>query len=78
MMTVTDATFAEFLDVVDRFEGQSIRAVSDAAAPAVQLFMDDSASPTRLLIEVVEEDVLEVLPRLSRDMQALFTDAGGS
>ena len=51
--------------------------MSDAAAPAVQLFIDDSAALPRLLIEVIEEEVLQLLPRLSEDMQELFTTVGG-
>ena len=76
-MTVSDTVFLQFINVVDNFEGPSIRAVSVATAPAVHLLMDDSAAPPRLLIEVIEEDVLQLLPRLSEDMQKLFTTVGG-
>ncbi|TKA68557.1 hypothetical protein B0A55_11213 [Friedmanniomyces simplex] len=77
MMRLTDAAFARFIDIADRIEGHNIRAVSDAAAPVVQLFMDESPVLTILRIEAVEEDVLYSLARLSQDMQALFMNAEG-
>ncbi|TKA62353.1 hypothetical protein B0A55_12485 [Friedmanniomyces simplex] len=75
IMATTDAVFVQFIDVVNRIEGHTIRAVSNVAAAAVHLFTHDSLVPLRLLIEGVEEDVLHLLPRLSREMQALFTTA---
>ena len=78
IMTVTDPIFLQFIKVVNRFEGQRIRALAAAATPAVRLFMDNDVLLPKLRIEVVEEDFIQQLPRLSQDMQQLFSPEDGS
>ena len=77
-MTVTDAVFLQFIKVVDRFEGRRIRALGAAATPAVRLFMENDVLLPKLRIEVAEEDLIQQLPRLSQDMQQLFSIVDGS
>lgn len=77
MKYVTDVTFAAFLDVVDRFEGPRIRAVSSAAASALPLFMYNGTAQSELWIELIDQDALERVPRLSQMMEALFTVKDG-
>ena len=76
-MSVTDAVFLQFIKVVDRFEGRSIRALSAAATPTVRFFMENDVLLPKLRIEVMEEDSIQQLPRLSQDMQRLFLSVDG-
>jgi DNA-directed RNA polymerase subunit F len=71
-LQIPDATFRQFVNIVDHFEGNKIRSVAISAASALDLFMDDSIATPRLQIEDVAEEVLELLPRTSPDMRALF------
>lgn len=76
-MTVTDPVFNQFIKVVDRFEGRRIRELSAAAEPAVRLFMENDVVLPKMRIEVMEEDVIQQLPRLSEDMKQLFSVVDG-
>jgi hypothetical protein len=69
-LQIPDATFRQFVNIVDHFEGNKIRPVAISAASASDLFMDDSIATPRLQIEDVAEE--ELLPRTSPDMRALF------
>jgi DNA-directed RNA polymerase subunit F len=71
-LQIPDATFRQFVNIVDHFEGNKIRPVAISAASALDLFMDDSVATPRLQTEDVAEEVLELLPRTSPDMRALF------
>lgn len=71
-MQMPDADLRQFLSIVDRFEGKRIRIVAISATPALDLFMDSSVITTRLQIEDVADEVLELLPRASPDMRFLF------
>ena len=76
-MTVTNAVFLQFIKVVDRFEGRRIRALAAAATPAVRLFMENDVPLPTLRIEVMGEDSIQQLPRLSQDMEQLFSTVDG-
>lgn len=71
-MKIPNTTFRQFTKVVDDFEGDRIRKVANSAAYVLQLFMDDSVITSRLWIEDIAEEVLELLPRSSPDMRPLF------
>jgi hypothetical protein len=71
-LQIPDAIFRQFVNVVDHFEGDKIRTVAISAASALNLFMDDDVATPRLRIEYIAEGVLELLPRTSPDMRALF------
>lgn len=71
-MQIPDATFRQFVNIVDHFEGNRVRPVAILAASALDLFMDDSIATPRLKIEDVAEEVLELVPRTSPDMRALL------
>ncbi|KAH0182833.1 hypothetical protein KCV03_g10155, partial [Aureobasidium melanogenum] len=72
LLQIPDATFRRFVNIVDHFEGDKIRPVAISAAPALDLFMDDSAATPRLQIEDVAEEVLELLPHVICDAGELM------
>ena len=77
-MKIPDTTFRQFTKVVDDFEGDRIRRVANSAASILQLFMDDGVITSRLWIEDIAEEVLELLPRSSPDIRSLFATISAS
>jgi len=77
-MKIPDTTFRQFTKVVEDFEGDRIRKVANSAASVLQLFMKDSVITSRLWMEDIAEEVLELLPRSSPDIRSLFATISAS
>ena len=77
-MKIPDTTFRQFTKVVEDFEGDRIRKVANSAASVLQLFMKDSVITSRLWMEDIAEEVLELLPRSSPDIRSLFAPISAS
>lgn len=73
LASASDKVFDNFLSIVQRYDGEMIRAMSTAAHPIIQLVSDGADSGVVFQIETVTAEYIDVLARGSTEMQSLLS-----